>query len=590
MEIKETEFEKKLALAEEFDCEAAYYVATCYELGKGTEQNLLEAFNWYKEAAVANHPKAQYSLAKMYEDGNGIEIDNDKAIEWYEKAFDNGIEEAGDRLLVCFSRDTYTVVELDREVGSLDIKRKDISHILKHQNFIERKSMDKKNREAHYLNGVIELCKNSHFIEAAYYFKQAVDNNLASAYYELAIILYFGIGVKKDIEKAKHYLFISSVKCLDSFYLLGLIEELEWEMGKGTKELLTNYEAAAKRGHIMAMYALGELYYRDEKLKQDLTKAMEYYKIAADKGYAPAQYSLAVFYFNGFVGESNPVEAMKYCNMAASQDYGKAQCLLGELYYYGKGVEEDKYKAIDWYTKAARAGVAQAIYNLGVFYHEGAWLEKDDDKAMDLYMKAAKKGYAPANITIGSMYYHGENGLEKNLDKAIEYFVEASIKGDDKAFQYLLHCIKEKVNIENDKDLNEIYTKINDLWGDNPDLLDKINKALNAKEKTRANSFESMKREAENGNATAQFALGTFYIEGALAESDIKEAIKWLEKSAEQEHPYAQYLLGVLYCANEFGVFDYELGKSYLTRAARNGSKEAEEMLAELFKLEEENK
>lgn len=589
MGLKEQEFAKQLSLAEEFDPEAAYYVGTCYENGEGTEQNLKEAFNWYKEAAAANHAKAQFNLALMYEKGNGIEADNDKAIEWYEKALENGHEAAEDRIIICLARNTYTIVELDRSIGKLDIKRKDISNILKHEKFIVRKSMEKKEYHAHYLNGIIELCKNNHFIEASYYFKMAVENYLTSAYYELAVLLYFGVGVKKEIEKAKEMLFVSSVKCADSFYLSGLINEIEWNVEKDVKLIVKDYEAAFKYGHVIATYALGELYYRGEKLKQDLTKAMEYYKIAADKGYAPAQYSLSLCYFNGFSGEKKPVDAMKYCNLAASQDYGKAQCLLGELYYYGKGVEEDKYKAIDWYTRAARAGEPQAIYNLGVFYHEGVWLEKDDDKAMELYMKAAKKGYAPANITIGSMYYNGENGLEKDLDKAIEHFVEASIKGDDKAFQYLLHCIKEKVNIENDKDLDEIYSKINDLWGNNPDLLDKINKALNAKEKTRANSFESMKREAENGNATAQLALGTFYIEGAFAKSDIKEGIKWLEKSAEQEHPYAQYLLGMIYCANEFGVFDYELGKSYLTRAARNGSKEAEEMLAELSNLEKEN-
>lgn len=589
MGLKEKNFEKHLALAEEFDAEAAYYVGTCYEKGEGTEKNLKEAFRWYKESAAQNHARAQYSLAMMYEKGNVVEIDTDKAIEWYEKAFGNGVEEAGDRLLACFSKETYTVVELDRDVGSLDIRRKDISHILKHQKLIERKAMDEKNYVAHYLSGIIELCKNSHFVEAAYYFKQAVDNNLASAYYELAIILYFGLGVKKDIEKAKHYLFVSSIRCVESFYLLGLIGELEWEPGKGTKELLSNYEAAAKRGHVMAMHSLGDAYSRGIIIKQDLANATKYYKTSADLGYAPSQYSFAICCFNGFLGEGKMAEAMKYCNLAASQDYGKAQCLLGELYYYGKGVEEDKYKAIDWYTKAARAGVAQAIYNLGVLYNEGLWLDKNEEKALELYMKAANLGYPPAKTAIGAFYYRGEFNLPKDIDKAIECFLEASEKGYSQASQYLIYCLKEKLNIKDDMSVEDMFCKLSDMWGDNAELLDRLNNALNTNVHTRANNFETCKKEAEKGSALAQFTIGMYYVEGKLIESNIEEGIKWLEKAAAQEHAIAQYALGMIYCSDEFGCFDYNLGKSYLTRAARNGSKEAEETLAGLLKLEEEN-
>ena len=55
----------------------------------------------------------------------------------------------------------------------------------------------------------------------------------------------------------------------------------------------------------------------------------------------------------------------------------------------------------------------------------GSEVQVDVIKAINLALNAAEKGYPPAENLIGVFYFNGI-GLEKNLDKAIEYFKKAA--------------------------------------------------------------------------------------------------------------------------------------------------------------------
>jgi TPR repeat protein len=52
---------------------------------------------------------------------------------------------------------------------------------------------------------------------------------------------------------------------------------------------------------------------------------------------------------------------------------------------------------------------------------------------------------------------------------------------------------------------------------------------------------------AMQGDAEAQFWLGTGYKQGSLGAIDFREALTWLRKAAQQGHPYAQFCLGQMY-------------------------------------------
>lgn len=73
---------------------------------------------------------------------------------------------------------------------------------------------------------------------------------------------------------------------------------------------------------------------------------------------------------------------------------------------------------------------------------------------------------------------------------------------------------------------------------------------------------------AKQGDATAQFFLGSMYDDGQGVIQDYKAAIKWYKLAAEQGHDYAQLRLGLMY-ANGKGVLqDYTRAHMWLNIAA----------------------
>lgn len=64
-----------------------------------------------------------------------------------------------------------------------------------------------------------------------------------------------------------------------------------------------------------------------------------------------------------------------------------------------------------------------------------------------------------------------------------------------------------------------------------------------------ATSLEGLRRLAERGDATAQFAIGARYATGDDVTQDYSEAMRWFSRAAEQGHVVAQATLGAYYWA-----------------------------------------
>ena len=66
-----------------------------------------------------------------------------------------------------------------------------------------------------------------------------------------------------------------------------------------------------------------------------------------------------------------------------------------------------------------------------------------------------------------------------------------------------------------------------------------------------AQTYQSTLRDAEQGNADAQFNLGVMYDTGeGVPENDV-EAVNWYRKATEQGYARAQFNLGVMYADGE---------------------------------------
>lgn len=92
-------FSMRLAAAQG-DASAQFEVASRLAEGKGTDQDLAEAAQWYQRAAANGFPLAQFRLGTLYERGLGVKADLQRAQIWYERAAAQGNVKAMHNLAV----------------------------------------------------------------------------------------------------------------------------------------------------------------------------------------------------------------------------------------------------------------------------------------------------------------------------------------------------------------------------------------------------------------------------------------------------------------------------------------------------------
>ena len=88
----------------------------------------------------------------------------------------------------------------------------------------------------------------------------------------------------------------------------------------------------------------------------------------------------------------------------------------------------------------------------------------------------------------------------------------------------------------------------------------------------RDEAAEQLEQLAEDGDAYAQYIIGTAYRDGGLLIPDTVKTQKFLERAAEQDLDVAQYALGKLYLSDDADVHDSAKGIYWLKRSAENGN------------------
>lgn len=91
-----------------------------------------------------------------------------------------------------------------------------------------------------------------------------------------------------------------------------------------------------------------------------------------------------------------------------------------------------------------------------------------------------------------------------------------------------------------------------------------------------AAKFANEKKDAESGDAVAQYNLGRFYLTGTGVPKDEREAAKWFRMAASQGVARAQYKLGVMYLWAQGVPQDKAEGMKWYRLAADQGHAEAQ--------------
>jgi hypothetical protein len=100
-------------------------------------------------------------------------------------------------------------------------------------------------------------------------------------------------------------------------------------------------------------------------------------------------------------------------------------------------------------------------------------------------------------------------------------------------------------------------------------------------EKTAAE--EGTRKAAEQGDATAQVALGEMYHKGRGVKQDFAEAARWYRTAAEQGNADAQFNLGILYEEGQGVKQDYAEALRWYRAAAEQALPAAQSFLAGMY-------
>ena len=153
----------------------------------------------------------------------------------------------------------------------------------------------------------------------------------------------------------------------------------------------------AEDGNPDAQYSLAKLFeHGNEKVEQDLVKAVYWYREAASQNLPAALNNLGLMYAQGRGVPRDAARATELWRSAALEGYPWAQYNLGLAYFKGQGVEVDQRKAVDWFRRAADKGVPEAEFIMGQLRREGLILDMDRQEALAWYRRAAKQGHIKA--------------------------------------------------------------------------------------------------------------------------------------------------------------------------------------------------
>lgn len=160
--------------------------------------------------------------------------------------------------------------------------------------------------------------------------------------------------------------------------------------GSDPKEAFAWYSAAADRGQVAAMAAIGVMLFNGDGCERDLNRAVDAIRGAADLGSLPAKTALAEFYINGMNVPKDDKKAFELLTEAADANYPRAIDGLAICYRKGIGTKINHAEAFRLFILAIEKGFARSYGNLAVMYLNGEGGKQDDLKAVGLLQKGVR--------------------------------------------------------------------------------------------------------------------------------------------------------------------------------------------------------
>lgn len=190
-------------------------------------------------------------------------------------------------------------------------------------------------------------------VQATKVLENAVENGDVSAQNVLAYCYYFGVGVKKDKNKA-----------------------------------MALYKHGSDSGDATAMSSLGAVHFS----ARAFDGAVPLLKMAADQGSAAGLIYLATCHRYGYGVQKNEKKAFQLTSSAAEAGNQDAQAWLASYFRSGTGTAKDERKAIAMLYGLSARGNPFASMWLALYYKQGLGVPHDEAKAKEFLGIARERG------------------------------------------------------------------------------------------------------------------------------------------------------------------------------------------------------
>lgn len=200
----------------------------------------------------------------------------------------------------------------------------------------------------------------------------------------------------------------------------------------------------------------------------------------------------------------------------------------------------------------SNAGQGFAQYALGKKYRDGQGVERNIQKAVELFTLAAKQGNSFAAFALGKMYLSNDASLPRDEATALNWITYASERGNQFAQCYLGKLLLKGA--------------------------DGIPQDTNA-------ALRWLRASVDQGNVYAEYALAMAYLKGEIVPKDALKALELLRHASSQDHQFAQYQLGKMLLQGEEAPKDVAAAVHWLTVSAMHGNQYAQYALGKLYLL-----
>lgn len=377
-------------------------------------------------------PYVQYRIGKMFCYGLGTEQNYQKAFEWFERSAKQKNKFA-----------QFSLANLYYYGSGIE---KDLSQAFL---WYQRSSSQGQPYAAY---SIAQMYRYGEYVTkdndtAQRYYKQALSGFLKiesddmandDLFYKLGQMFNLGLGTDSDVTKAIEYFRRSAeMNNKNGLFEYGKALLTGEHIPQDTDSAVKLLEKAVKLKNSNAKRFLALEYISGEHLEQDFEKGIALLTECADSGDVIASYRLGKIYLQGEIMPQNLDKAEKYLLLAEDNEY--TQYALAKLY-----LQEEKYdiqKAVDYFENGADKN-HWASYQLGRIYLFGAKdIERDKEKAIEWFTKSANDGneYAQAMLDNISKF---ENDLLVNtifsLFVSLSRCIQDSYDNDRKDLQSIV--------------------------------------------------------------------------------------------------------------------------------------------------------